>query len=126
MKDIANNTQPNLVRMPFEADETIDFIGSIPFILVHLACFAIFWVGVGPIALGVCAFSLFVSMFGVTGGYHRYFSHRAFQTSRFFQFILAFLGAAATQMGPLWWANHHRTHHRFADTAGDIHSPGLK
>jgi stearoyl-CoA desaturase (delta-9 desaturase) len=62
-------------------------------------------------------------MFGITAGYHRYFSHRAFRTSRAFQLVLAILGAASAQKGPLWWAAHHRDHHRWSDGPEDIHSP---
>jgi stearoyl-CoA desaturase (delta-9 desaturase) len=65
-------------------------------------------------------------MFGITGGYHRYFSHRSYKTSRFFQFCLAWLGCSALQKGPLWWASHHRNHHRFSDTPDDPHSPLAK
>ena len=66
-------------------------------------------------------------MFGITGGYHRYFSHKSYKTSRFFQFILAILGNLAFQKGPLWWAAHHRHHHIHSDTEQDIHSPiGIK
>jgi len=62
-------------------------------------------------------------VFALTAGYHRYFSHHAFKTSRLVQFILAFVAASAAQAGPLWWGSHHRQHHRFADTEADIHSP---
>ncbi|WP_242056678.1 MULTISPECIES: acyl-CoA desaturase [unclassified Nostoc] len=62
-------------------------------------------------------------MFGITAGYHRYFSHRTYKTTRWFQFILAVLGNSSAQLGPLWWAAHHRHHHRYADTEQDIHSP---
>jgi stearoyl-CoA desaturase (delta-9 desaturase) len=62
-------------------------------------------------------------MFFVTAGNHRYFSHRSYRTSRVFQFVLA-LGAVATgQKGVLWWAGHHRRHHRLSDRPGDAHSP---
>ena len=62
-------------------------------------------------------------MFGITAGYHRYFSHRAYKTSRWFQFVLAWLGCSATQKGPLWWAANHRSHHKHSDTEQDPHSP---
>jgi stearoyl-CoA desaturase (delta-9 desaturase) len=65
-------------------------------------------------------------MFGVTGGYHRYFSHRTYKTSRAFQFCLAWLGASSAQMGPLWWAAHHRNHHRYSDTDKDLHTPSVQ
>ena len=54
----------------------------------------------------------FARMVLVTAGYHRYFSHRAFKTSRAFQFVLAVLAQSAAQKGPLWWAGHHRQHHK--------------
>jgi stearoyl-CoA desaturase (delta-9 desaturase) len=63
-------------------------------------------------------------MFAITAGYHRYFSHRAFKTSRAFQLVLAVIGTASMQNGPLWWASWHRRHHKHADTALDPHSPG--
>ena len=62
-------------------------------------------------------------MFGITGVYHRYFAHRSYKTSRVMQFLLAWLGCAALQKGPLWWASHHRQHHRHSDTPEDPHSP---
>jgi stearoyl-CoA desaturase (delta-9 desaturase) len=64
-------------------------------------------------------------MFAITGAYHRYFSHRSYKTSRFFQFILALLGASSGQKGPIWWASHHRHHHQYSDTEDDIHPPRI-
>jgi stearoyl-CoA desaturase (delta-9 desaturase) len=68
----------------------------------------------------------FTRKFGITGAFHRYFSHRSYKTSRFFQFCLAFLGGAAAQKGALWWAAHHRHHHKHSDTEADIHSAKLE
>jgi stearoyl-CoA desaturase (delta-9 desaturase) len=62
-------------------------------------------------------------MFGITAGYHRYFSHRAYATSRPFQFLLALLAQSSGQKSVLWWAAKHRHHHLFSDTADDLHSP---
>lgn len=62
-------------------------------------------------------------MFGLAGGYHRYFAHRSFKTSRVFQFLLALLAQTTVQRGVLWWAAHHRNHHRHSDEIADIHSP---
>jgi stearoyl-CoA desaturase (delta-9 desaturase) len=62
-------------------------------------------------------------MFAITAFYHRYFSHRAFRTSRPTQLAFALLGSTAIQRGPLWWAAHHRAHHRHSDARGDLHSP---
>ena len=65
----------------------------------------------------------FVRMLAITGGYHRYFSHRSYRLGRVPQFVLAFVGTTAAQKGPLWWAAHHRAHHKYSDTERDIHSP---
>jgi stearoyl-CoA desaturase (delta-9 desaturase) len=62
-------------------------------------------------------------MFGITAGFHRYFSHRSFKTGRVFQFILAFLGQSSAQRSVLWWAAKHRLHHKYSDTDQDVHSP---
>jgi stearoyl-CoA desaturase (Delta-9 desaturase) len=64
-----------------------------------------------------------VRMFAITAGYHRYFSHRTYKTSRAFQLLLALLGMTTAQQGPLWWAAHHRRHHKYSDMPEDIHSP---
>ena len=77
------------------------------------------------------AFFLLVAMFvirkfGITGGFHRYFSHRSYKTGRVFQFVLAWLGGMAGQKGALWWAAHHRHHHRHSDTHEDLHSAKLE
>jgi stearoyl-CoA desaturase (delta-9 desaturase) len=62
-------------------------------------------------------------MFGITAGFHRYFSHRTFQLNRFWQFCLAFLGMTSAQKGVLWWSAHHRHHHKYSDQPEDLHSP---
>lgn len=104
-------------------DRRVDWVRVIPFIGMHLACLAVFWVGWSVTAVSV-AFGLYVvRMFAVTGFYHRYFSHRTFTTSRAGQFVFALIGASAVQRGPLWWAAHHRKHHRHSDTELDAHSP---
>lgn len=74
-------------------------------------------------ALALCFAIYALVAFGITAGYHRYFSHRSFKTSRTFQFLLALLGTLALQKGVLWWASHHRQHHRASDREGDVHSP---
>lgn len=90
---------------------------------MHLACVSLFVVGFSWVALLACVLMYWFRMFGITAGYHRYFSHRSFKTSRVFQFLLALLGASAAQRGPLWWVAHHRNHHTHSDTEDDVHSP---
>jgi len=69
------------------------------------------------------AFTYLIRMFGVTAGYHRYFSHRSYRLSRVAQFLMAFLAQSSGQKGVLWWAAHHRQHHRESDRENDVHSP---
>jgi stearoyl-CoA desaturase (delta-9 desaturase) len=90
---------------------------------MHVACLAVFLTDASALALALCGACYLLQMVGITAGYHRYFSHRAYKTSRAFQFVLACLGASAAQRGPLWWAAQHRHHHRTSDTAADLHSP---
>ncbi len=100
----------------------IDWTRVLPFIGLHLACFAVIWVGVSFTAVAVAVALYAVRMFAITGFYHRYFAHRAFHTSRAAQFIFALIGASAAQRGPLWWVSHHRHHHAHADEPSDAHS----
>ena len=91
---------------------------------LHASCLLAFWMHPSATDLWLLVATFSIRLFGITGGYHRYFSHKAFKTSRPFQFFLALLGVTATQKGPLWWAGHHRTHHKYSDQVGlDVHSP---
>ncbi|HEY2346228.1 MAG TPA: fatty acid desaturase [Xanthomonadaceae bacterium] len=103
--------------------DRVDWIRVIPFLGLHLACLAVFAVGWSWFALWTALAMYCVRMLAITGFYHRYFSHKAFKTSRPVQFAFALLGAASVQRGPLWWAAHHRNHHRHSDTDRDLHSP---
>jgi len=103
--------------------EKIECLRVLPFIVLHLACFAVFWVEFSAVAVSVAVVLYLLRMFAITGFYHRYFSHKAFKTSRPVQFIFAFLAASAAQRGPLWWASHHRHHHAHSDHPEDPHSP---
>jgi stearoyl-CoA desaturase (delta-9 desaturase) len=108
---------------PAGQGQSVDWLRVVPFVGMHLACLGVLWVGFDRKAILVAGGLYVVRMFGVTGFYHRYFSHRAFRANRAVQFLAAVLGASAVQRGPLWWAAHHRKHHRHADTELDVHSP---
>lgn len=108
---------------PEDKPEFVNIFKQAVFWFVHIACLAVLYVGWSWPALIICALLYIVRMFAITAGYHRYFSHRSYQTSRVFQFLLGCLGASAAQKGPIWWASHHRHHHRHSDTPEDIHSP---
>jgi stearoyl-CoA desaturase (delta-9 desaturase) len=103
--------------------EDIIYPSRILFTLVHVLCFAAIWTGVTAAALVICVSLYFVRMFAVTAGYHRYFSHRSFKTSRVGQFLLAFAAQTSAQRGVLWWAGKHRHHHKYSDLELDVHSP---
>jgi stearoyl-CoA desaturase (delta-9 desaturase) len=90
---------------------------------IHAATLLVFYVGAPLEAVLLCVATYALRVFGITGGYHRYFAHKSFKTGRVFQFVLAWIACSATQKGPLWWAGTHRRHHRYADAPGDPHSP---
>ena len=108
-----------------ETTHTIDWLRTIPFVMLHLSALFVFVVGWSETALWVALALYIIRMFAITGFYHRYFSHKTFKTSRLVQFIFAFIGATSVQRGPLWWAAHHRGHHAHTDKQGDEHSPKL-
>jgi stearoyl-CoA desaturase (delta-9 desaturase) len=112
-----------VARIARSADEKTNWFASIPFIAMHFTLLLPLVTGVEWKWVLLAIASYYVRMFGVTAGYHRYFSHRAFKTSRPFQFVLAFLAQTSMQKGVLWWAAHHRHHHRESDQVGDLHSP---
>ncbi|RQH16465.1 acyl-CoA desaturase [Bradyrhizobium sp. RP6] len=98
----------------------------LPFLLIHAGCAAAVWSGISWQAVAICIVLYWLRMFAITAGYHRYFSHRAYATSRVFQFVLAFLAQSSAQKSVLWWAAKHRHHHLHSDTAQDVHSPRHK
>ncbi|MDA0194565.1 MAG: acyl-CoA desaturase [Bacteroidetes bacterium] len=95
------------------------------FVFLHLLPIAAFWLEVHWSAWVICAALYFIRMFFITGFYHRFFAHRSFKTSRWFQFVIAWLAQTSMQKGALWWAGNHRTHHRHSDHEHDPHSNKL-
>lgn len=114
---------PETFSEPATSGAKVEWFRCIPYILIHaLAILAFLYPFVWP-CLILCLFSYSLRMFAITAFYHRYFSHRAFKAGRIVQFLGAFTGCASAQRGPLWWAAHHRRHHRHSDTEKDMHSP---
>ena len=111
---------------PIVEHTDIMYPSAIPFVLVHLACVAALWTGVTYDALVLCFLLYWLRIFAIGAGYHRYFSHRAYRTSRAFQFALAVLSQSTAQKSVLWWASKHRHHHLHSDTETDVHSPRHK
>jgi stearoyl-CoA desaturase (delta-9 desaturase) len=114
------------MRPDVPAHDDIMYPSAVPFVLVHLGCIAAIWSGVTWQAVAVCVTLYWLRMFAIGAGYHRYFSHRAYSTSRVFQFVLAFLAQSSAQKSILWWAAKHRHHHLHSDTEEDVHSPRHK
>lgn len=113
----------NNYHLNADVPDKIDWIRAIPFILVNLSCLLVFYVGFSWVAFITAVTLYFVRLFSIGAFYHRYFSHKTFQTNRFWQFIFALIGATSAQRGPIWWAAHHRQHHMVSDKPEDTHSP---
>jgi stearoyl-CoA desaturase (delta-9 desaturase) len=109
--------------LPVRRFTAMEHVSNALFVIIHLSVLFVF---VFPaswkvVALAVGGYGL--RMWAVTAGYHRYFAHRAYKTSRAFQLLLAVLGATTMQNGPIWWASVHRRHHKHSDGPADLHSP---
>jgi stearoyl-CoA desaturase (delta-9 desaturase) len=124
--DAADAAQSEVASPRRTVDRTANALATAIYVGIHLSSLLVFYTGASVEAVALCAATFFVRMFGITGVYHRYFSHRTYRTSRPMQFLLAFLGTSAVQKGPLWWASTHRLHHRHSDHEGDPHSPRLR
>jgi stearoyl-CoA desaturase (delta-9 desaturase) len=92
------------------------------FLLLQLSVLLVFTTHFSWTGVALCTGSYLIRMFAITGFYHRYFSHRTYRMARVTQFLAAFLGATATQKGPVWWASSHRKHHKESDTENDPHN----
>jgi len=119
-QDTRSSLEPSVDR---DSATDIVYPSTIPFIIVHLVCFAAIWTGVTVEAVAIGIGLYWLRIFAIGAGYHRYFSHRAYETSRAFQFILAALAQSTSQKSVLWWAANHRDHHLHSDTELDVHSP---
>jgi len=106
--------------------KTINLIG-VPLPLIGLlVAIALLWnEAVGPLQLGLLVGFYVITALGVTLGYHRMFTHRAFESSRAFRAIIAVLGSMAVEGSVITWVADHRKHHAFTDQEGDPHSPHL-
>jgi stearoyl-CoA desaturase (delta-9 desaturase) len=102
---------------------TYSFKESFPFYLIHLAAASgVVLLGWSWKGFGLAMIFYVVRMFGVTAGYHRYFSHRTYKMGRVMQFLMGWLASSSAQKGVLWWSAHHRRHHKYSDEPQDVHS----
>ena len=113
------------VRAPRESwTKTYLNPGTLVFWLFHaVAIYGVIRLGFSWSGVILAVAFYFARMFFLTAGFHRYFSHRSYKTSRWFQTVLAIGGQTCMQRGVLWWAATHRNHHRHSDQPDDAHSP---
>lgn len=138
MSIVDSPVREKLVSTPHPFYPTIDSKGRITrasritaFIFVHLlptlaiitAAVLAFNGMVSKLDLGILAVMYLVTGIGITVGYHRLFTHRAFETSRPVKYTLAVLGCMSAEGAPIIWAAQHRQHHATSDQEGDPHSP---
>jgi stearoyl-CoA desaturase (delta-9 desaturase) len=123
MNGMAQHTDSSIISRSWKRPSQYWDWDAIPFLTIHLMCLLAFLTGIRWEWVILAIGSYYLRMVAVTAGYHRYFSHRSYKTSRLFQFLLAFLAMTSAQKGVLWWAAHHRHHHKNSDQEEDIHSP---
>jgi stearoyl-CoA desaturase (delta-9 desaturase) len=120
---VTESQTPDIAR---DAHDDIVYPAAVPFVLVHLVGLAAIWTGITWQAIVICVVLYWLRIFAIGAGYHRYFAHRSYSTSRAFQFMLAVLSQSTAQKSVLWWAAKHRHHHLHSDTVADVHSPRHK
>ena len=102
---------------------TLYVIVLVPFVALAAVVPAVWGWGISWLDIGLAVGFYYLSLLGVTVGYHRHFTHASFKGKRPLRLGLAIAGSMAIQ-GPVnQWVADHRRHHAFADRAGDPHSP---
>ena len=119
--DMDSSPAPLTARQTFHR-----YFSDLLFVAMHLSVLLVFAVHFSWSLVAMALGAYLLRMGAITAGYHRYFAHRAYKTSRAFQLVLAVLGTTAMQNGPLWWASVHRRHHKHSDTPQDPHSPARR
>jgi stearoyl-CoA desaturase (delta-9 desaturase) len=108
------------------AHKTVNLFGVTLPPIGLIAAIALLWNrAIGPLELSLMIGLYVFTCLGVTLGFHRLFTHRAFETSRPFRAVVAVIGSMAVQGSVIKWVADHRKHHAFTDQEGDPHSPHL-
>ncbi|BAY08515.1 fatty acid desaturase [Calothrix sp. NIES-2098] len=97
----------------------------LPFVGFILAIACLWGKPIGVVDIAVFLGMWFLTSVGITVGYHRYFTHRAFQAHPIVRILLVILGSTGAEGPVLSWVANHRHHHRYSDEVGDTHSPHL-
>jgi stearoyl-CoA desaturase (Delta-9 desaturase) len=95
----------------------------IPLLGTLIATILVWQIGIDILDIELLLSMYAMTMLGITVGFHRQFSHKAFQTNIIVRVILAILGSMAAQSPLIYWVAQHRRHHSYSDIAGDPHSP---
>lgn len=117
---------PPSVPSPSRPFTAMEWLSNVLFVAIHAAALLVFVVPHSWTVLALAFGGYGLRMWAVTAGYHRYFAHRSYKTSRPWQLVLAILGATTMQNGPIWWASVHRKHHKESDGPADPHSPARR
>jgi stearoyl-CoA desaturase (Delta-9 desaturase) len=105
-------------------ERNVNIVAVVVPLLGVVAAGALLWDRLlGPVPLAVFAVMYAVTAVGITVGFHRLLTHRAFQTHRPLRYALAVAGSMAVQGPVIDWVADHRKHHTFTDEEGDPHSP---
>ncbi|MGY1727470.1 acyl-CoA desaturase [Geodermatophilus sp. SYSU D01062] len=95
----------------------------VPFLALAAVVPAVWGWGLSWLDVGLAVGFYFLTLLGVTVGYHRYFTHGSFKARRPLRIALAVVGCMAVQGPVVQWVADHRRHHAFSDREGDPHSP---
>lgn len=117
------STHPHHDRVPLKV-RLVNLLGvCLPFVGLIVAISLLWGIAFSWVYLILLFVMYLISGLGITIGYHRYFTHKSFKTSRFVQALLAISGSMAVEGSVLQWAAVHRSHHQHSDGDEDPHSP---
>jgi len=102
---------------------TLYVIVAVPFLALAAVVPAVWGWGLTWLDVGLGVAFYYLTLLGVTVGYHRHFTHGSFKAKRPLRLALAAAGSMAIQGPVIQWVADHRRHHAFSDRAGDPHSP---
>jgi len=122
--ELASSTEQIEIERPPMA-ELIGTLGAVTLPPLGLiAAIVLLWgTGITWPILAIMVIGYILTAFGVTVGYHRYFTHKSFECGPVVRFILGVLGSMAAEGPVIRWVAMHRRHHQFSDHEGDPHSP---
>ena len=108
------------VLPPFQWSHVLSEIQWISFtVLTITPILAFYGLWNVPLDMRTLAWSIayyFITGLGITAGYHRLWSHRSYNASRFLEYALMCMGSGAVEGSIHWWSRGHRSHHRYTDT----------